>query len=368
MSSVFDFDPNLSCAPQEPRDLKWRDAKDKTAFALYGSDALHEKEFCRLTVAERDLLRPVNDGEAWLAEQSAGIQVKFETDSAQIFIRVKLRSKFDMTNMTQVGQCGADLYVYDERMNDYVLHDVARYQFDGTSYEVSLSRFANLPRKLRKYIINLPLYMAVETFEIGLDNGAFVQPVAFSDKRRIAVYGTSITQGCCASRPGMASTNILSRALDVEVMNLGFSGCCMMEREMGEILGKREKIDLLIVDPEGNAGIDDRMERNSEPFFDEFFRYKPDVPVIIYSRVLFSMDLYDDFRIRLREYYKGFLQKLAKKYRDRGYKLYFADGSKIMPGNFTEYYVDGIHPTDTGQKYIADSYRREVEKIWSKLG
>lgn len=364
MKSVFDFDPNLSTMPQKGRNLFWRDAKDSSAFGLYGSDALGETGYARLTEAERNVLRPVNDGEAWLAEQSAGIQLRFRTDSSQVFIRVKIRSKFDMTNMTQIGQCGGDLYVYDETLKTFVLHDVARYAFDGTEYELSMSRFANAPRKMRRFLYYFPLYMAVDSFEIGLDDGAFVAPEPFSTKKRIAVYGTSITQGCSASRPGMASTNMLSRDLDTEVLNFGFSGCAFMEEEMGDILGKRKNIDLLIVDTEANAGIDDRMERNSEKFFNAFFAHRPDVPVVVYSRVMFSLDLYDDFRARLREYYKGFLNELAAKYRREGRKMYYADGSKILGGNFTEYYADGIHPTDTGMRLIADSYREEIRKIW----
>lgn len=363
MKSVFDFDANLTAAKVDDKPLVWRNAKDGTAFGLYGSAALGENGYCRLTVAERDLIRPLNDGEAWLGEQSAGIQLRFETDSPTLCVRGRNRSKFDMTNMTQVGQCGADLYVYDERVNGYALHEVVRFAFDSDRYELSLGHFQNAERKMRKYLMYLPLYMAAEEFEIGLSEDATVRPYGFSSPLKIAVYGTSVVQGCCASRPGMASSNILSRKLDAEVFNFGFSGCAFMEKEMGEILGGRERYDALIVDVEPNAGIDERMQNNAESFFDAFFARRPDTPVVLFSRILFAMDLYDRYRIDLREYYKKYLRSIAQKYTKKGFKMNFADGSKIFKGNFTEYTVDGLHPTDTGMVALAEAYYKEVNKL-----
>ena len=360
MKSVFDFDKNLTASSLEPHDLLWRNAKDPV-FGVYGTDAKGEPGFYRLTNAERDYIRPINDGEAWLGEQSSGIQIRFETNSAQVFVRVKLRSKFDMTNMTQIGQCGLDLYVYDERVGGYGLLDVARYQFDATNYELSLGRFDRHPQKTRKYIVNLPLYMAVDDMEIGLDRDAKVRPNPFANATRIGVYGTSIVHGCSASRPGLSPTNVLSRRFDEEVLNFGFSGCAMMEKEMGEILGKR-KLDLLIVDVEPNAGIDRRLHDNAEDFLNAYFENNPTVPVILYSRVLFNLDLFDDYRVELAEYYRGFLKELAKKFRKQGYRVFYEDGSKLFKGNFTEYTTDGIHPNDIGMRALTDSYERAIKR------
>ena len=86
--TVFDFDSNLKNEQREERALKWLNVKDG-CFGLFGSDALEEDGFCRLTRKERDYIRPVNDGEAWLAEQSAGIQIRFD---AAVLKRPKSRS------------------------------------------------------------------------------------------------------------------------------------------------------------------------------------------------------------------------------------------------------------------------------------
>ncbi len=359
--NVFTFDPNMTGDLPFPTGLKWRSAKEP-CFGLYGTDAGEEAGYCRLTAAERDLIRPLNDGEAWFGEHSSGISVRFETDSAAISVRVKLRDKFNMTNMTQIGQCGMDLYVYDGRAGDFLLHEVARYEFDATEYEVPLSHFLHAPRTPRKYILHLPLYMAVGSLEIGLDSDAFVRPFGYENSVRVGIYGTSIVHGCAASRPGLAPAAVLSRALHAEVLNFGFSGVAFMEREMGEILGKR-RLGYLIVDAEPNAGVDERLRDNAAPFLDAFFASSPDAKVVLYSRVPFALDYYDDYRARMAAYYRTFLRRLAAQYRRAGRAVSFADGSKLFRGNIGEYSTDGIHPNDIGMRALALSYEREIRRF-----
>ena len=364
MKTVFDFDRNMTAPSAPPAALRWRSAK-APEFGCFGSAALSEEGFCRLTAAERDYIRPVNDGEAWFGEHSSGIQIRFQTDSRDLRVRVRLKSKFDMTNMTQIGQCGLDLYVYDEGMGEFVLHEVARYDFDATAYEVPLSHFSNLPKKSRKYILNLPLYMHVEELEIGLEEDAAVCPFGFSNGIRLGVYGTSIVHGCAASRPGLSPVNRLSRIFDCETFNFGFSGVAFLEREMGEILGGRG-LDVLLVDPEPNAGVDRRMKDNLCPFLDAFFERSPACRVVLFSRVPFALDLYDAERVRLADYYRGFLRNTARKYRKNGYTVAFSDGYKAFPGNFSEYTTDGIHPDDVGMQSLTLLYAKETERILQK--
>ncbi len=358
--NIFDFDTNMQQQGGGDRPLVWRDAKGPE-FARFGSDALEEEGWHRLTAAQRARIRAFNDGEAWCAEHSSGIQVKFETDASDIRVRVTLDGKFNMTNMTETGQCGVDLYVYDERVGGYALHEVARYDLDASYYEVPLSHFVHAPRKMRRYILNLPLYIAVKKLEIGLDEGAEVRPAGFACSARIGVYGTSIVHGCGASRPGLAPTNLLSRRLGCEVYNFGFSGSAMMEPDVGDILGAHG-LDALIVDVEPNAGCDERLRDNAEPFLDAFFAHR-DVPVVLFSRVPFALDLYDDYRARMADYYRAFLRELAKTYRKRGRLVTFADGFKLFKGNFTEYTCDGVHPDDVGMRALTDAYERELRRL-----
>lgn len=358
--TIFDFDTNMQQQGGGDRPLVWRDAKDP-CFGKCGASALEEAEWHRLSAKERERIRAVNDGEAWCAEHSSGIRLKFETDSSDLRVRVTLDGKFNMTNMTEIGQCGLDLYVYDVRVGGYALHEVARYDLDASYYEVPLSHFVGAPKQMRRYILHLPLYIAVKQLEIGLDADAAVRPVAFSMPEKIGIYGTSIVHGCGASRPGLAPSNVLSRRFDCEVMNFGFSGCAMMEPVVGDILGSL-KLDALIVDTEPNAGVDARLRDNAEPFFDAFFVHG-EVPVVLFSRVPFALDLYDDYRARMADYYRGFLRALARKYTKRGHRMIFADGFKLFRGNFTEYTLDGVHPNDVGMQALTNAYGRELSRL-----
>lgn len=364
MHRVFDFDENMRPSQGNADGLKWYDGKSP-CLGLCGTDASEEKGYVRLTEAERDYIRPVNDGEAWFGEHSAGLQLRFETDSARLFLRAKLRSPFDMTNMTQIGQCGSDVYVYDEEMKAFVLHEVVRFPFDAAEYECPVGHFAGSARKMRKYIVYFPLYMAADEFSVGLDKDATVKAFGFGNPLRIGIYGTSITHGCSASRPGMAYSNILSRMLGCEVLNFGFSGVAFAEKEMGELLGQR-KLDILAVDVEPNAGVDNRLKDNAEDFLRAFYKKNPTAVVVLFSRILFALDRYDEFRIRLHAFYNGFLDGLARRFRRKGYRAYFADGSKILKDNYTEYTADGVHPDDIGMLALARAYQKKITEIMKR--
>ena len=95
-----------------------------------------------------------------------------------------------------------------------------------------------MDNELREYKIFLPLYDGIKNIEIGVDNSSFVQKPKKSERKPIIFYGTSITQGACASRPGMAHTNIISRKLDRNVINFGFSGNGRMEYPISKLISE----------------------------------------------------------------------------------------------------------------------------------
>jgi len=145
----------------------------------------------------------------------------------------------------------------------------------------------------------------------------------------------------------------------MERFKVGIIGAGHIARKMAHTLRDMEG-----VEPYAVAS---RNQENAEGFLNAFLAKKPDVPVVLFSRVLFAMDRYDEYRIKLRKYYKNYLCGLAEKYRKKGYKVYFADGSKIFKGNYTEYTADGIHPSDMGMVAIAGTYEREVKKALKRI-
>lgn len=341
--------------------MKTYDLKDSRHFRLVGSDVLAEPGFHRFSAAERDRIKPESPDVAWHSLSSAGIQAKFKTDSAAIVAKVRLLQPANMSYMSAVGQCGVDLYCFEAEAGEFVLHDVARFDLKKAEYEAALGHHSD--GKMRRYVLNLPLYMGATEVSLSFDDGATVVPDGFSVPGRILVYGTSIAQGGCVSRPGMLYTNILSRWMDKEFLNFGFSGAGLGEKTVAAILSTREDLDLLIVDIEANAGTSDVMEKRLPVFLEEFRKRHPVIPILLVSRPPFAMDWYDEGRIALRAHYDGWLKKLAAAERKKGQNVVYLPGNRHYPGPFTEYTVDGIHPSDLGAMEIAKAHLPAIRKI-----
>ena len=162
-------------------------------------------------------------GAVWgLSRHSAGLAVRFVTDATELHARWKLNSaNLAMIHMPATGVSGLDLYVKTESGNWRWLA-VGR----PAAQETTAKLVSGIPAGTREYMLYLPLYNGVQTVEVGLPEAAALQlaPTRTSGRKPIVFYGTSITQGGCASRPGMVHTAILGRWLDAPVINLVFSG------------------------------------------------------------------------------------------------------------------------------------------------
>ena len=192
-----------------------------------------------------------------LANHTAGAQIGFRSDSARVSVRVKLAGPADMDHMPATGQCGFDCYVRPDRGDSASISG----RRDTTTGRPPTNARCSTMRApaLRNFTLNFPLYQGVEEVSVGLDAGAQVlPPPPFALDRPVVAYGTSITQGGCASRPGMAWTNILSRRLNVEFINLGFSGSGRGEPEVAATIAEIPNPACFILDYEANAGWTER--------------------------------------------------------------------------------------------------------------
>ena len=176
-----------------------------------------------------------------LSAHSAGEALHFVTNSPEIRVRYGVKGPVDMSHMPATGVSGIDLYQIDNdgtwlfvpRLTDRTFSDTVSYRFcpvPGEGYD-------RLGYEFRLY---LPLYNEVEWIEVGIDSAARFEWLPLREERPVVAYGTSILQGGCASRPGMAWTNILSRKIDRTVMNFGFSGSGRMERETVELIAEND--------------------------------------------------------------------------------------------------------------------------------
>ena len=371
--NITDYDINMAIRDPQIMGVSWYSPLNKNMFNAYGSESFYEGDYARLSSAERDEIKPISQAVEWLSHHTAGLQLKFKTNSTRILIDVKLNDYHNMHHMPATGQCGFDLYVFDEKMQEFVHHATTTYDIKEKEYRAELSHFYQISNELieREYILNFPLYQGVKELKIGLDTDSVTTPSYFKNDGKIVIYGTSIAQGGCVSRPGLMYSNILSRWLDMEVYNQGYSGSAMLEPLMGNILGKIPNQKLLVIDAEANAGCDKNyiMEKNLESFILEYKKHQPNTPILLVSRCLFSLDCYDKERVELKEYYKTYVNNLIDKFSLLGHKIYFLDGDTFFNGyklNFTEFTVDGIHPTDFGNYLIAKAHYETINNIINK--
>ncbi|MCH7989839.1 MAG: SGNH/GDSL hydrolase family protein, partial [Planctomycetes bacterium] len=170
-----------------------------------------------------------------LSRHSAGMCVRFVTDATTIHARWTLTSsRLEMSHMPATGVSGLDLYAKDD-MGRWRWLAVGR----PTKQTNSVRLVGGIPEGKREFLMYLPLYNGVSSVEIGIAKGktlAQASPRPEGRKKPIVFYGTSITHGCCASRPGMVHTAILGRQLGYPVINLGFSGNGRMEAEVATLM------------------------------------------------------------------------------------------------------------------------------------
>ena len=219
--------------------------------------------------------------------------------------------------------------------------------------------FENLPREMRNVTVNMPLYQGVEELSLGLDPDArILPPPPYAREGRCVVYGTSITQGGCASRPGMLPTNILSRRLNVEFINLGFSGNGRGEPELARLVAEIENPLAYVLDYEGNAGGIEQLRETLPEFIRILRAGHPTTPIVVLSCTRWAGEVFSEKTKAERAVRRTFQRETVEALREAGdAPIEFADGSKFYgEDSADECTVDGVHATDLGFLRIADAW------------
>ena len=205
-----------------------------------------------------------------LGKNSAGLYIRFKAEgSIALYFRWKPTRDNSMEHMADTGTKGLDLYALSDEFGWRYLR-CARPKGSGT-YEAKL--ICGKPAK--EYMLYLPLYDGIDSLEIGIEKGGTIgQPDLISPnaQKPVIMYGSSILQGGCASRPGMAHTNILARMLDREVINLGFSGNAKIDYEIAELMASHKDPGVFVLDYVPNCTAD-MIDEKGEQFFRQGCRW-----------------------------------------------------------------------------------------------
>lgn len=334
--------------------------KDENKFKILGSIAFKEEGLKRMFLKDIESLEEVNARAGRLASNNAGMQVRFTTNSKKININVKLSGKSNMSNMSSLGQSGVDLYIYHKELGKYVFQKSTPYEIHLTEYNYEL--YSNKDNEMNDFIINLPLYNSATEVILELEKDAIIIPYKQKNNDNIIFYGTSIVQGGTVTRAGLLYSNMISRKIDNEIFNFGFSGVAFLETEMAKIISQVKTPKLLIIDAEPNAGVDEKLINNLDAFIDTYRKYHQNTIILVCSRISYAFDYKDQEVIARHSVNKKFQQDLVKRRSKQDKNIFYVDGDKVFGKDFYEYTVDGIHPNDMGSQKLADFYYKEILK------
>jgi len=342
----------------DPAGLRWLDPRD----GIFEVNGLYwfpsEKRYHRFP---RKMSRsPIRSAVKDLAACTSGGQLRFRSDSRRIVLSVKTIGNKPAPTMAETGRSGFDLYV--GKPGSEVFWDTAKPVLGKTEYVSEI--FRTKKREMREFRINFPLYNGVARLSVALEEDArLLPPSPLAVKKPIVIYGTSITQGGCASRPGSSFTNRLSRALQAEFLNFGFSGHGQNDPEVAELLSEIEDPAMYIMDSEANSLSAEKVRERVPRFLDILRSRHPETPILIVTKVPYGPRYSQDIPLLKEEFRK--IYRSRKRAGDKN--LYFFDGTTFWaPEDHSENTVDGAHPTDLGFFRMAEKLRPVLLKLLKK--
>ena len=284
-----------------------------------------------------------------LSRHTAGLCVRFRTDSPSIHLRMDLlNANLSMPHMPATGVSGFDLYARDRRGKWQWVH-----QAMPTAQHVEAPLISGLAPGMKEFAGYLPLYNGVEKLEIGVDAGAMFEPIPPRMTKPIVFYGTSICQGACASRPGIAYTAILGRRLDRPVINLGFSGTGKMDSGVVDLLAELDPL-VYVIDclPNMDAPL---VRERTEPLARKLRSARPEVPILLVEDRTFAQAPVVPGLARAHAERRAELSAAFRRLRSAGVgNLHYLKGDRLL-GSDSEGTTDGSHPNDLGMMRIADA-------------
>ena len=322
-------------------EITWHDIRDLAIEGKGWDDT--ESFYDRLPARARGVVRdPVWD----LSRHSAGICARFVTDATAIQARWRLRCEsLAMSHMAATGVSGVDLYARADDGCWRWLGCGRPEEFPTNAADLT----AGIPSGRREFLLYLPLYNGVTSVEIGIPSSNSIEagPPRPPERRKpVVFYGTSITQGGCASRPGMAHVAILGRWLDCPVVNLGFSGNGTMDIEIADLLAELDPT-AYVVDCLPNMGPEQVSER-AVPLVRALRQKRSEAPIVLVEDRTATNAAFIDARLRGHRNIRAALCASYDELVAEGVQnLHYLPGADLL-GDDGEGTVDGSHPTDLG--------------------
>ena len=311
--------------------------------------------------AEKSVREPV-----WnLSKHAAGLNIRFRSNAYEIKIRYQVGGGLNMPHMPSTGVSGVDLYAKNADgewiwcRGKYSFGDTITYDFKDITPNDQYHQLG------REYHLYLPLYNSVKWMEIGVADDALFEPIPLRKEKPIVVYGTSIAQGGCASRPGMAWSNILSRKTGKPIVNLAFSGNGRLEDEVTELLTEINA-QMYVLDCLPNLTLGEKYSEDDvyQKVINtvKLLRSKSSAPILLvehagYGYAATNKEILENTNKRNEIEVNAFAQLKSEGYSD----IYLLTQEEL--GLNYESFVDGVHPTDLGMEQYAEGYAKKLREI-----
>lgn len=321
-------------------------------------------EIGRTFVRLPDRAKGIVSENVWnLSRSSTGLAVHFYSDAPLIKVRYQVTGGLAMSHMPATGVSGIDLYRIDKDGKWQSCFGSYAFQ-DTISYTYNMEMKERQQRQSYEYRIYLPLYNSVKWLEIGIPDTAdnSFKWIPTSTESPIVLYGTSIAQGACASRPAMAWSTLLQRALDYPLLNYGFSGCGKLEQGILQFINETDaRLYILDCLPNLTTETEDEVKALIKAAVKQI-RERHKAPILLiehdgYGNMSSNVEQYETVKRTNRASRKAY-EELEK---EGIQSLYYLSRKELnMP---TDGWVDGTHPSDLGMQRQAAAVEKKIREI-----
>ena len=357
----------LLCSFNALAQMKWYNPLETDYPVIQNQSWVGEKRasaYDRMPLRAKDI---VPGGVNYLQQHTAGECISFTTNAKLIRMRYSVPAPFSMEHMPSTGVSGLDVYTRTRDgksirvSGEYSFSDTCMYEAGFKNFPIEFDSHGKYPHTFTVY---LPLYNTVKWLEIGVDSSAYFHFEPLRQDKPIVVYGSSIAQGACASRPGMAWTNILHRNLDRPVVNLGFSGAAYFEKGVIDMLSEIDaKVYVLDAIPNSVEISPEKVLTDTiVKAVHKLHADHPNTPILLVDNYNLSDGealpqkkvLYDHANNAQRVAYEQLIGEGVT-------GLYYLSHDELeMPADGI---IEGTHPSDLGQQAYAVAYEKKLREI-----
>jgi lysophospholipase L1-like esterase len=281
--------------------------------------------------------------------------LSFATDARTVRLRCAYPAVNRIWNMSDEGQCGLDLWVDGVYWRCFAPFGQAEAQY---------TLWDGLPETTRQVELWLSLYAPLQIIEFSLQpEGSHLQRwwPAYALDKPVVIYGTSITQGGCASRPSQAWPAVMARQLGVDHVNLGFSGAGKGEAEVAKCVAAVDACCYVLEWGINSVTWQELAERYG-PFVDILRAAHPETPVLCVSPIYSSTEAFSpDPRLRLQREHIAALVADKRAAGDNG--VYYLDGYTVLGPVNADGLADKTHINDYGFRLMGQRIGNAVRDL-----